>query len=174
MKGYARTLIPASVSDITKALEILEKACGDTMKVVSHRVDCLMKVGAWPQEGSRDCYAKQVKWIIRVQSLLNEIIELADKNEELGAVIFNREKLTQVLKLFPTFMIDKIVKTPGYKKDKYMEIINKLDEWKAVSQNRESIFGSHESSKQQPSGPKQPSPQLSGQANFTRCYSWAI
>ena len=77
-----------------------------------------MKVGAWPQEGLRDCYTKQVKWIIQVQSLLNEIIELAEKNEELGAVIFNREKLTQVLKLFPTFMIDKIVKTPGYKKDK--------------------------------------------------------
>ena len=43
-----------------------------------------------------------------------------------------------------------------------------MDEWKAVSQNRESILGSHESSKQQSSGPKQPSPQLSGQANFTK------
>ena len=101
LKGYAKTLIPASVTSIIKAFEILENACGDTMKVVNYRVDCLMKVGAWPQEGLKDCYSKQVKWIIQVQGLLNEIVELADKNEELGAVIFNRDKLTQILKVVP-------------------------------------------------------------------------
>ena len=84
LKGYAKTLIPASVTSIIKAFEILENACEDTIKVVNYRVDCLMKVGAWPQEGLKDCYSKQVKWIIRVQGLLNEIIELADKNEDVS------------------------------------------------------------------------------------------
>ena len=60
IKGYAKSLIPNSISDIERGLEILEKACGDTMRVVNHRVENLMKVGAWPQDGTKDCYSKQV------------------------------------------------------------------------------------------------------------------
>ena len=118
LKGYARSLIAASITDITKAMEILEKACGDAMDVVNHRVNNLLKVGSWPQDGTRDCYTKQVRWIVKVQALIQEIIELADTEEELAAVIYNREKLTQILRLFPPFMVDKLGKLPGYKKEK--------------------------------------------------------
>ena len=162
LKGYARSLIPSSATEIEKALEILEKACGDTLKVVNHRVDALMKVGSWPQDGGKDCYSKQVKWIIKVQGLLNEIVDLADKNDELSGVIYNREKLTHIMRLFPTFMVDKIVKLPGYDKTKYEAIVSKLDEWKAVSQNREAIYGSVDHQKQAPPAGKQPSGSPSG------------
>ena len=37
INGYAKSLIPASIEDINKGLEILENACGDTMRVVNHR-----------------------------------------------------------------------------------------------------------------------------------------
>ena len=108
IKGYAKTLVPASVTEISKGLDILENACGDTLRVVNHRVENLMKVGPWPHEGTRDCYSKQVKWIIKVQALLQEIIDLANTEQDLGDVIYNREKLSQILKLFPTFMVDKL------------------------------------------------------------------
>ena len=142
LRGYAKSLIPHSISSITRALEILEHACGDTMRVVMHRVDKLLNVGSWPSEGSKDCYSKQVKWVVQVQTLLEEIIELANSKEELADVIYNREKLAQILKLFPTFMVDKFVKIPGYKEEKFRAIINKLDEFKLTSQNREMIYGS--------------------------------
>ena len=38
-------------------------------------------------------------------------------------------------------MVDKLGKIPGYKKEKYLSIIDKLDEWKVTSQNREKIYG---------------------------------
>ena len=119
LKGYAKNLVPNSINNITRALEILEHACGDPMRVVMHRVDKLMSVGPWPAEGTKDCYTKQVKWIVKVQTYLQEIMELANTQEELGDIIYNREKLAQILRLFPTFMIDKLVKIPGYKVDKY-------------------------------------------------------
>ena len=93
------------------------------MKVVTHRVNNLLKVGPWPQEGSKECYSRQIKWIINVQTNLQEIIDLANAEEELGDIIYNREKLAQILKLFPSFIVDKVVKIPGYKKEKYKEII---------------------------------------------------
>ena len=105
------------------------------------RVNNLLKVGSWPQDSTRDCYTKQVRWIVKVQALIQEIIELADTEEELAAVIYNREKLTQILRLFPPFMVDKLGKLPGYKKEKYTSIIEKLTEWKTISQNREKVYG---------------------------------
>ena len=78
------------------------------MKVVMHRVEKLINVGPWPTEGSSDCYSKQVKWVIKFQTYLQKIIDLADTNDELAAIIYNREKLAQILKLFPAFMEDKM------------------------------------------------------------------
>ena len=169
LRGYAKSLLPGSVSDIDKALSILEKACGDTMRVVNHRVDNLLKVGAWPQEGHKDCYSKQVKWIVRVQALLQEIIDLANTDESLADVIYNREKLAQILRLFPTFMVDKLAKIDGYKEEKYKSIIQKLDEWKLVSQNRELIYGSAATSTQcqtKPNRSEQSTQVPSGHINF--------
>ena len=90
VKGYAKSLIPASLTDVEKALSILERACGDSMRVVNHRLDNLLNVGPWPPDGTKDCYTKQVKWIVKVQGLLQEIVDLANTNLELGAVIYNR------------------------------------------------------------------------------------
>ena len=116
------------------------------MRVVMHRVDKLFNVGPWPPDGSKDCYIKQVRWVVKIQSLLQEIIDLANTKEELAAIIYNREKLSQILKLFPVFMVDKLVKIPGFKEDTFKQIITKLDEFKLSAQNRELIYGSGNSS----------------------------
>ena len=171
IKGYAKSLIPASITDIDKGLEILEHACGDTMRVVNHRVENLMKVGAWPQDGSKDCYSRQVKWIVRVQALLQEIIDLANTEQSLADVIYNREKLAHILRLFPTFMVDKLARIKGCKEEKYKKIIEKLEEWKLTSQNRELIYGSGSStaSQGQQKGSTKPDPQPllpTGHINF--------
>ena len=114
-------MIPASITDISNALEILEKACGDSMKVVTHRVNNLLKVGPWPSEGSRDCYSRQIKWIVNVQTLLQEIIDLANTEQSLADIIYNNEKLAQILKIFPAFIVDKLAKLTGYKEDTYKQ-----------------------------------------------------
>ena len=154
VKGYARSLIPASLTDLEKAWKILERACGDSLRVVNHRIENLMNVGAWPQDGTRDCFTKQVKWIVKVQGLLQEIIDLASTNEEISAVIYNRSQIANILKLFPMFMMDKLAELPGYKEDKYKLIIEKLDKWKNVSLNRESILGQSTQQKVSSSAPK--------------------
>ena len=160
LRGYAKSLIPDSIEDITRALDILRLACGDSMKVVNKRVENLMNVGPWPTEGTKDCYVKQVKWVVRVQTSLQEIIDLAKTNEELGAVIFNGEKLAQILRLFPPFLVDKVSKIPGYKEDKFKIIIDKLEETKSISQNREKVYGAGgQPGKNLPVGNHSPPPQ---------------
>ena len=83
------------------------------MKVVTYRVEKLMKVGPWPHEGTKDCYSKQVRWIVTVQTLLQDIVDLANTEDELVDIIYNREKLAQILRLFPTFMVDKLARIAG-------------------------------------------------------------
>ena len=153
LRGYAKSLIPTSITDITAGLKILEQACGDSMRVVTHRVNNLFKVGPWPPEGTKDCYSKQIKWIVTVQTLIQEIIDLANTDEVLGGIIFNKEKFAHILKLFPPFIVDKIAKVSGYKEDAYKEIISKLDDAKIVSRNRELIYGSGAQSEIQKSQP---------------------
>ena len=150
LRGYAKSLVPSSLTNITRGLEILEHACGDSMRVVTHRVDTLMKVGPWPAEGTKDCYTRQVKWIVKVQTLIQDILELANTEESLADIIYNKEKLSQILKLFPTFIVDKLAKIPGYKEDKYKRIIAKLEDVRQVSQNRELIYGSGGTSAAEP------------------------
>ena len=58
LKGYTKSLIPVSLTDVDKALTVLERACGDSMRVVNHRLDNLMNLGPWPPDGKKDCYAK--------------------------------------------------------------------------------------------------------------------
>ena len=104
-----------------------------------------------------------------MQGLLQEVVDLAESNEDLAAVVYNRKKVSQVLKLFPTFMVDKLARIVGYKKDKYDLIISRLDEWKYISQNRETIFGSSATAvpkQQQQQPPKSSHP--SGHINFPK------
>ena len=54
---------------------------------------------------------------MKFQSLLQGIIDLAETETSLGDVIYNKEKMGQILKLFK-FMVDKLVKMDGYKKEK--------------------------------------------------------
>ena len=168
LRGYAKSLVAASVTDVDKAFKILENACGDTMDVVNFRVNNLLKVGQWPAEGTRDCYTKQVRWLVKVQALIQEIIDLADTEEELAAVIYNREKLTQIMRLFPPFMVDKLGAIPGYKQEKYLAVIRKLDDWKTISQNREKIYGTSSSSNQDRAQTKSATPAQvpSGHTNY--------
>ena len=85
------------------------------MRVLTHRVNNRLKVRPWPKEGSQDCYTRQIKWIVNVQTLLQEIIDLAKTEDALADIIYNKEKLAHILKLFPSFILDKLAKMPGYK-----------------------------------------------------------
>ena len=96
------------------------------MRVVTNRVNNLLKVRPWPKEGSQDCYTRQIKWIVNVQTLLQEIIiiDLANTEDDLDDIIYNKEKLAHILKLFPSFIVNNLTKVPGYKEQKYKQIIN--------------------------------------------------
>ena len=83
-----------------------------------------MKVEAWPKDGNKDCYRRQVKWIVRVQVLPQEIIDFANTVQSLADVIYNKENLAHFLILFPTFMVDKLARV----EEKYGNNLVKLEE----------------------------------------------
>ena len=97
-----------------------------------------MKVEALPQDGTKDCYRRQVKWIVKVHALPQEIIDLAYTVQSHVDVLYNKENLALLLRLFPTFMVDKLARV----EEKYRNILVKLEDWKQVFQNRELIYGS--------------------------------
>jgi hypothetical protein len=73
---------------------------------------------------------RQIKWIVNVQTHLQEIIDLANTEDGLSDIIYNKEKLAHIMKLFPSFLVDKLAKMPGYREQKYNQIIVKLDDVK--------------------------------------------
>ena len=66
---------------------------------------------------------------MKVQGLIQEIIDLSNTRDELGAVIYNRHQSAHILKLFPIFMLDKLAEIPEYQESKYEQIIDKLYKW---------------------------------------------
>ena len=110
IKDYAKSLIPASKSKI--------------VVVNNNKVANLMKVEAWPQDGNKDCYRRQVKGVLRVRVLPQDIIDSTNTVQSLADVIYKKENLANFLRLFPTFMVDKLARV----EEKYRNILVKLEE----------------------------------------------
>ena len=44
---------------------------------------------------------------------------MANTEDALADIIYNKENLAHIIKLFPSFIVDKLAKVPGYKEEKY-------------------------------------------------------
>ena len=140
------------------------------LRVVNNRGENLLNFEAWPQDGKKDGYNRQVKGIARVQAPLQEIIDLANTDQPLLMSFITRKiwPTSSVFRLFPTFIGDKLARV----EEKYRDILVKLEDWKQVFQSRELICGPTSlqvaGQAKEPTKPEPPPPLPSGHINFPK------
>ena len=78
LKGQALRFIPETTEDIDAAWEVLKDAFGDATRVLQYRLDLLGEMGDLPAKNDKGTanFAKQVEFLLRLENIVKDIIEL--------------------------------------------------------------------------------------------------
>lgn len=130
----AKELIPSTMDDIEEAWKILDKRYGDPSRVMAARKQKLRDLGKLPPCGKdHESLKNQVQWLIKLETTLNDIIELASSNLDMEYEAYNGKMIgTTIMNLFPVNVVDKLVfeGTYQFKVQKMKEFAEKLRETK--------------------------------------------
>ena len=129
----AKELIPSTMDDIEEAWKILDKRYGDPSRVMAARKQKLRDLGKLPPCGKdHESLKNQVQWLIKLETTLSDIIELASSNLDMEYEAYNGKMIGTIMNLFPVNMVDKLVfeGTYQFKVQKVKEFAEKLRETK--------------------------------------------
>ena len=71
-------------------------------------------------------FQKQVQWYLTLERLLQDLIELGERDEELAVQVFNPGTIREVVNLFPVKLNLELSKLPGKMRDKLANIKERL------------------------------------------------
>ena len=129
----AKSLIPSTMINIDEAWKVLSKRYGDPGRVMAARKQKLRELGHFPPCGKDlESFKNQVQWLIRFETTLDDIMELANTNLDMEYEAYNGVMVNTIIKLFPVDLGDKLIfeGTFQYKVRKMREFTEKLRETK--------------------------------------------
>lgn len=137
LKGQALRLVPDSMKDIDAAWAALEDAFGDSSRILQHRLSSLKKLGDLPAESVKGLpnFENRVEYLLKFENIVEDIIELGKSDEDLYLLSFNANTVAEVVNKFPNSMVLKLNKLPGRGKDKLINILAKIKEFRADAQS---------------------------------------
>ena len=143
LRGHAKKLVPQStVNDIDEAMEILNKAFGDPVRLMTYRKDSLLKLGFLPRENAKGGVKTQVEWYLEVESLLKNIIDLGKKSSELDREAFSGSSMNNIMRMFPSNLQRKLDECPGDGSDRVEAMLKKIAGFRSTAQRRKNIIES--------------------------------
>ena len=92
LRGKALALVPESTKDITAAYQVLKEAFGDPGQVLDHKLISLDSFGPYPSDKvgkGLPGYGKQVDWLLKIEGVIRDIIDLGEKYPELDRDAFS-------------------------------------------------------------------------------------
>ena len=135
LSGFALSLVPDSMKDIKVAFQALHDQWGDPERVLDNRLKDLKKLGQLPgKDGGQENYQKQVQWYLTLDGLLQDLIELGDRGEDLADEAFKQSTVRDILNLFPSKLHLKLSKLPGRKREKLVNIKDQLQSFRNDAQ----------------------------------------
>ena len=159
LKGQALRLIPETTEDIDAAWRVLQEAFGDAARVLQHRLDALHDMGDLPPEVTEKGapnFAKRVEFLLRLENTVRDIIELGQgDDEDLMYLAFNSRTVGTIVNKFPNHQILKLNKQGGKGKQRLVNIMKKIEEFRTEAQDLEktkSLFNPASSSKSRNDG----------------------
>ena len=141
LKGQALRLVPETTKDIDAAWTILKNAFGDAARVLQHRLDLLNDLGDLPPEVSDKGlpnFGKRVEFLIKLENVVRDIIELGQgDDEDLMYLAFNSRTVGTIVNKFPNYQILKLTKLGGKGKQRLINIMEKITEFRGEAQELE-------------------------------------
>ena len=114
-----------STTTIEEAWEVLSKAYGDTQRVMDYYMKAIGELGKFPHKTAG--LRSQIEWYIQLESLIESIIELAERDKKLASQAYGGTTLRAILNLFPTIEEQqKLNDLPGEDKEKLDAILADL------------------------------------------------
>ena len=137
LKGQALRLVPESMIDVDAAWSALKDAFGDPSRVLYHRINSLKQLGDLPPESVRGSpnFEKRVEYLLKFENIVHDIIELGKSDDDLYLLSFNANTVAEVINKFPNNLVLKLNKLPGKGKDRLINILEKIKEFRADAQS---------------------------------------
>ena len=144
LRGKALKLVPESTKDIEAAFTVLKEAFGDPARVLDHKLKVLDDCGQYPSDKvgrGLPGYGKQVDWLLQVEGVIRDIIELGEKYGELDRDAFSTATLRKILERFPEKMVAKFNRLKGDGKAKMKGFQAQLAERRVEVQGLDNTYG---------------------------------
>ena len=129
MKGIALGRVPDGIKDIEEAFKRLGEAFGNPSKVMSFNLKAMEDLGTLPPErmpGGQLNFAKRIEWFLKLEVILEKILDLSKRSSKLAHEAFSSSTYRKLWAIFPTSIIDKLVKVPGEDADRMEGILQKI------------------------------------------------
>ena len=129
LKGAALGRVPDGITDISEAFRRLNEAFGNPSKVMGFHIKALEDLGMLPPEKTGNGqfnYSKQIEWYLKLEVILNKILELSKRNSKLAHEAYSSATYRKLWMRFPTNYIQKLVKVPGEDAERLEGIIEKI------------------------------------------------
>ena len=101
LSGEAKDLVPHSISScVTDALNVLDKAYGNPLRLFRYRREHFFSLGKQPKETDRGGVTVMVKWLRDIGVSMEGLLTLADKDSTCAKALFNAEEMSKFLDVF--------------------------------------------------------------------------
>ena len=134
LRGYAKKIVPESLTmNIEEAMDILQKAFGDPVKLMKYRTGLLTKLGDLPRENNKKGFKGIVEWYIEMESLLRNMLVLGRESSQLGMIIFQPLFISKIYNKFQTSVMNKLIECHGSAGEHFENVPNKITKWRESS-----------------------------------------
>ena len=135
LRGYARKLVPATQNDFDAALRALEKAFGDSTRVVNAKINALNKLGPVPKNNDKKGGKTVVEWYLNLETLLTSLLDLGKTDDEdIRSSVFALKIVQTVANLFPELYGIQILECRGTGESRMRNVINKISDFRGKAQ----------------------------------------
>ena len=144
LRSKALSLVPDSTKDIAAAYQILKDAFGDPARVLDHKLKALDDFGPYPSDKvgrGLPGYGKQVDWLLQVEGVIRDIMELGEKYQELDRDAFSTATLRKIVERFPEKVVAKFNRIRGDGKAKLKAFQSQLQERRVEVQGLDNTYG---------------------------------
>ena len=113
LSGYPKAMVPED-GNIDTAWIDLKEMYGDASRVMKTKKAKLLAMGIYPKPGSKSPQhlKKQLQWLMDMEILMRDIIQLTETSEDLRSEFFNMTTLKAVKGLFPYSILEKLQDEP--------------------------------------------------------------
>ena len=134
LSGKAKAQVPAKTEDIDRAWELLKSAFGDPMLLLKYRKQALGRIGAYPENATKNNPQKVVEWCLEMERAIDDVVKLGDREARLEFVAFNDDTINEVVDLFPMRLVFKMEKLDLEGRDKLLAISGIVEDERKILQ----------------------------------------